>query len=200
MESADELEVLRQLERGEISAGEAAARLNAPPVIERTDTPPFDRTQLPTWIQQIGIWTLFIGVLMIVLGTWIVAATVHANVLWLIVGLPIILLGSLVSAIGASTFSGHWLYINVENARNRRKSVRFGIPFPMGLLRLGFWFARFAPAHSTRLNVGTSKMNFNAVWENSDELFDAIERELREGRGITIDVDDKDERVQVYII
>lgn len=200
MESADELEVLRQLERGEINAGEAEARLNASPVIERTDTPPFDRTQLPMWIRQIGLWTLFIGVLTIVLGTWIVAATVHANFLWLIVGLPIILLGSLISAIGASTFSGHWLYINVENARNRRKSVRFGIPFPMGLLRLGFWFARFAPAHSTRVHVGESKMNFNAVWENSDELFDAIEQELREGRGITIDVDDKDEHVQVYIV
>lgn len=200
MESSDRLEVLKQLERGEINANEAEVRLNAPSPVERVDTPPFDRTQLPAWVWQLGIWALSAGVLVVVFGAWIIATTVRANILWLIFGVPIVLLGSLIIAIGASTFAGHWLYINVENARNRRKSVRFGIPFPMGLLRLGLWFARFAPAHSTRLNVGTSKMNFNTIWENSDELFNAIERELREGRGITIDVDDKDERVQVYIV
>jgi hypothetical protein len=37
-------------------------------------------------------------------------------------------------------------------------------------------------------------------WDDSEQLFRALERELAEGRGVTIEVDDKNEHVQVYIV
>lgn len=201
MENSDQLGILKQLERGEISASEADARLNEPPLVEQIESPPFDRAQLPAWVGQIGFWAILIGVLVVILGTWIIAVTARANILWFLLGLPIVLLGALIISIGASAFSGHWLYVNVENSRRKNKSVRFGIPFPIGLLRLAMWFIQFAPVkRAGRVNLRNGARNFNAFLENPQEFVDAVERELRAGRGITIDVDDKGERVQVYIV
>lgn len=129
MESSDRLEVLKQLERGEINAGEAEARLTAPAPVERVDTPPLDRTQLPAWVWQLGIWTLSAGVLVVVSGAWIIATTVRANILWLLFGVPIVLLGSLIIAIGASTFAGHWLYSTSTSKMRATGANRFAWVF-----------------------------------------------------------------------
>lgn len=196
MENSDTLGVLKQLERGEISASEADARLNAPSV-ERIATPPFDKSELPYWVRMAWSIALIVGTLIVVLGTWIIAATAHANILWFLLGIPIVLLGSLIIMLGASVFSGHWLYVNVEESRKNRHAVRFAIPFPIGLLRLASWIAPWAikmTQNNIRINQG--KFDFN----DSAELITALERELREGRGITVDVDEPGERVQVYIV
>lgn len=200
MDKPDALGILQQLERGEISADEANARLNAPPV-ERIATPPFDRSQLPAWVRQIWLIPLTLGVLVVVLGTWIIAGPARDNILWFFIGLPVVLLGTLLTTIGASAFSGHWLYVNVQESRTRHRAIRFGLPFPLGLLRFALGLAQFKrPRPGARVNVSTSRMDFNAVWENPAEFIRVLERELDAGRGITVDVDDKDERVQVYIV
>ncbi len=201
MDNASTLGVLRQLERGEISAREADTRLTAPPLVERVDAPPFERVQIPAWAERIGIVVLTAGIAIVWFGAWIIAATVRANILWLLFGLPLVLLGSLLLAIGASGFSGHWLYVNVEPSRQHRRAFRFAFPFPIGLLRLGLWIAQWAQPHArARVRVCTARSKFDAFWDDPDELIDALERELREGRGIAIDVDDNDARVQVYIV
>jgi hypothetical protein len=201
MDNADTLGVLRQLERGEISADEADARLNAPPpMIEYDAAPHFDETEIPLWMRRIWVYPLIAGVLVVFFGAWIIATTVHANILWLVLGLPILLAGALLLALAASAHSEHWLYVNIENARKRRRAIRFGIPFPLGLVRLGLWFARFAMPRPRRAKVSTARMKFDAFWENPDDLFNALESELRSGRGMTVDVEDKGERVQVYIV
>jgi len=121
--------------------------------------------------------------------------------LWFLLGLPLVLLRSLLIAIGAGGFSGHWLYINVEPSRKHHHAIRFALPFPMGLLRLVLWIARFVQPHPrARVRVSTARSKFDALWDETDEFVDALEHELAEGRGITIDVDDNDERVQVYIV
>ncbi len=200
MENTDALGVLKQLERGEISADEADARLNAPPQIERDESPHFDESAIPIWIRRIWVYPLIAGVLIVLLGTWIIAATVHANILWFLLGLPMVLSGSLLIALAAGTHSAHWVYVNIENSRKHRRAIRFGIPFPMSLVRLGLWFARFkTPKPRANVNVSTSRIRFNTFWQDPDEFFGALERELKEGRGITVDVDDKNEHVQVYI-
>jgi len=193
MTNGDTLDVLKKLERGEINVNEADARLNEPSA-EPAAPPKFE---IPTWVRRIWIYPMILGVLTVLLGAWIIAATVNANILWLFVGLPVVLLGSLLLAITATLFSGHWLFVNIEQSRKRRRTIRFGFPFSMGLLRLGMFFAGRTKA---RMNIQTDRANFSAFWDKPDEFLQSIERELREGRGITIDVDDKDERVQVYIV
>jgi hypothetical protein len=201
MDNASTIGILRQLERGEISANEADTRLAAPPPVERVTAPPFDQLQIPTWVKRIGVTLLVAGIAFVLFGTWIIAVTVRANILWFLFGLPLVLLGSLLIAIGAGGFSGHWLYINVEESRKRHHAIRFALPFPMGMLRFGVWIARFAQPYSrARVRVSTARSKFDAFWDDPDEFINALERELAEGRGITVDVDDNDERVQVYII
>ena len=201
MDNTGTLGILRQLERGEISATEADTRLSVPPRVERVSAPPFDQIHLPAWLQRIWITLLIAGVVVVVFGAWIIAATVRANVLWLLFGVPFVLIGSLLLAIGAGGFSGHWLYINVEQTRKRHSTIRFALPFPLGLVRLGLWIARFVQPHQrARVHVNSSRSKFDALWDDPDEFIRALERELAEGRGITIDVDDPGNRVQVYIV
>jgi hypothetical protein len=201
MDNASTLDILQRLERGEISATEADTRLITSPPVERVAAPPFGGMVIPSWVYRIGIVVLTAGIAIVLFGAWIIAATVHANILWLLFGLPLVLLGSLVIAIGAGGFSGHWLYVNVEQSRKRQHAIRFALPFPMGLVRFGLWIVRIAQPHPrARVRVSTARSKFDAFWDDPDEFINALEHELAEGRGIAVDVDDQDARVQVYII
>lgn len=197
MDNSDTLGILEQLERGEINASEADARLNAPrPVIERDFTPRVDERDVPEWIRRLWVYPLLAGVLLVGFGAWIIVATVHANILWWLLGLPIVLLGSLVLAIAASARSGHWLFVNVKDAE--KHTIRFGIPLPLGLARVALWFARwFVPKSSFRM--GKNQRVFDN-WDDVNAILNAFEQELNERRGLTIDVDEDGERVQVYIV
>jgi hypothetical protein len=202
VDNADTIEILKQLERGEISANEAEIRLNAPPRVERMDAPPIEAEGAPQWVRRLWVYPLAAGILVVVFGAWIIAATVHANALWFLCGLPILLFGTFVLALAASVRSGHWMYVNIQASRKRRHNIRFGLPFPIGLLRGAVWMAKyFGQKPKARINLRSSRRNFGMTWsEDADAFFDALERELAEGCGVTIDVDDKDERVRVYIV
>ncbi len=200
LENSGTLGILKQLERGEIDATEADARLSAPPQIERDNEPRFDATDAPSWVRRLWSYPLVAGTVLVGLGAWIIVATVHANILWLVLGLPVVLLGAFVLAIAASARSGHWVYVNIKEA-GRRRNVRFGIPFPLGLIRFGLWVARwsgFRPRAHARANRHATDFNFD--WSDADAFIDALERELAERRGMTVDVDDNDEHVQVFIV
>ena len=201
MDNADTLGVLRQLERGEISATQADARLNEPPIVERIYSPDIDETGAPRWVRQLWFYPLIAGLLIVGLGVWIITATVHANILWFIFGLPILLLGTLIVSISASAQSGHWLYVHVNEGGKHRHNIRIGIPFPLGLLRGALWFAKLFGQHpKMNVNIHSRKIKFDAAWTEADAFLTTLERELAEGRGVTVDVNDKDERVQVYIV
>ena len=197
MDNSITLGILRQLERGEINANEAEARLETPvPQIERDLKPRLDEVDVPDWVRQLWIYPLTAGVLLVGFGGWVIAATVDANALWWLIGLPIVLLGSLVVAIAASAWSRHWLYVNIRDAGTH--NIRFGVPLPLGLARAALWIARwFVPMKSLRM--GKTRMGFDD-WDDVTEILDAFERELNERHGITVNVDDDDERVQVYIV
>lgn len=200
MENSNTLGVLRQLERGEISATEADARLNRPPEIDRDDDPPFEETGAPEWAQRLWFYPLTAGVLLVLLGAWISAATVDTNVLWLVLGLPIILLGSFLVAIAASAQSGHWIYVNIRGMGWRRHTIHFGIPFPLGLIRIALWTAQWFvdfPVVEPRLDPTHSYPKFD--WSDASSLIAELERELSR-RGITVDVDDQGGQVQVHIV
>lgn len=200
MENADALGILRQLERGEISAEQAGARLNEPPSVASDPAPSIPETGAPTWFRRLWFYPLLGGLLIVGLGTWIIMATVHANILWFFCGLPILLLGTLVLAISATAQSAHWLYVNIEGGR-RRRNLRFGIPFPLGLVRAALWLGGlFVPISNANFKVRGRSVKLGATWNDVKEFFTALEGELAQGRGITVDVDDLDERVQVYIV
>ncbi len=201
MDNSDTLGVLKQLEQGEITAAQADEKLNAPPPAERADAPRVEPTRAPAWARGFWVYALIAGMITVGIGAWIVVATVNANALWFLCGLPIVLIGSLVLAFAATMQSAHWVYVNVQSAGRRKRNVRFGIPFPFGLVRLGLWIAhRFKPHLRAKVNVRTSRTEFDAVWESAEEFLNAIERELKENRPLTVDVEDKNERVQVYIV
>jgi hypothetical protein len=194
MEQSSTLGILKQLERGEINANEANARLNTPvPGIEHDYEPSFE-TEAPQWVRRLWMYPLVVGLLIVGFGAWVIVATVDANILWWLVGLPIVLLGSFVIALSASAPWGHWLYVSVQN--NERHTIRLGIPLPLGLARMVLWVAQWVvPLKSLRF--GESRMGFDD-WNDITALLDAFERELNDRHGIAVQVDDE-ERVQVYI-
>jgi hypothetical protein len=194
MEQSNTLGILKQLERGEIDANQAEARLNAAaPAVERDYEPRFE-TEAPQWIRRLWMYPLTVGLLMVGFGAWVIVATVDANILWWLVGLPIVLLGTFVIALSASAPWGHWLYVSVQNAE--RHTFRIGIPLPLGLARVALWVAQWVvPLKSLRF--GESRVGFDD-WNDITALLDAFERELNEKNGIAVQVDDE-ERVQVYI-
>src|SRR5512142_2209913 len=192
--------ILKQLERGEISVEQADERLNEPPRVEQ-DSPPIPEVGAPAWFRRLWFYPLLGGLLIVGLGTGIITATVHANILWFVCGLPILLLGTLVLAIAATAQSAHWLYVNIEGGRRRRRNLRFGFPFPLGLVRGALWLGGlFVPVSPANFKVRGRAVKLGAAGNDVEGFLAALEGELAQGRGITIDVDDAGERVQVYIV
>jgi hypothetical protein len=94
----------------------------------------------------------------------------------------------------------HWVYINVEQAHGHPKSFRFAFPLPFGLVRAGLWFAARFVKSAPRGRVGFHARNWrwDMIWENMNGFLNALERESKEGRGISVNFDDKGQRVQLY--
>lgn len=202
MDNGDTLSILKQLEQGNISAEEAGARLDAPAPVERDYAPAFEETGTREWIRRMWVYPLLVGLVIVAFGSWVIYSTVHANALWFVCGLPILLLGTLVLALAASAESGHWLYVNIQGSQNHPRSFRLGIPFPLGLARVALWLVRLLGLRppSARIKVHGHGTRGSWSWADADALLSALDRELQEHRGISVDVDDLNERIQVYIV
>ncbi len=200
MDETEQLGILKQLERGEISAEQAEERFHAPPDIERDYQPRAEGA--PDWIQRLWIYPLAAGLGIVGVGAWIISATARANVLWFVCGLPLVLFGSLVLALAAAmTTTGHWLYVDIQGRGAHHHNMRFGTPFPLGLVRGGLWLALHLGAHPrAKFRVRGRTVGFDANWEEANAFLTELERELTRGNGVTVDVDDRDERVQVYLV
>ncbi len=199
MNDDDKLVILKQLERGEISAEQAEERFRASPEIERDYHPRAEGA--PDWIQRLWVYPLVAGLVIVGAGAWIIAATAHANVLWFVCGLPLVLFGSFVLALAAATTAGHWLYVDIQGRGPHHHNMRFGVPFPLGLVRGALWLALRLGAHPrARFRVRGRTVGFNASWAEADAFLTELERELTQGNGVTVNVEDRDERVQVYLV
>ena len=200
MDNSDTIGILKRLERGEISAAQANEWLDHP-TVERDYVPPVEHKGAPEWARRYWVYPLIGGLLIVGLGAWIIAATVHANILWFLLGLPILLLGCLIVTVAASAQAAHWLYVDVRGGKGEPHNVHIAIPFSMSLLRGGLWLARFFGVRpKANMSVKGSPVRLEALWNDADGFLTELEKELHEGRGFTVDVDDKDERVQVYIV
>lgn len=200
MDNSDTLGVLKKLANGEISAAEADERLNSPPPVERDYSPPEPQPGAPEWVRRLWVYPLAAGLLVVGVGVWMIVATMHANVLWFLCGLPVLLLGTMIVAISAGAQSGHWLYVGINAEGKRRHPIRIAIPFPLGMIRGALAIARFFVKNPGAVFKFGRKNNLNATWEDAEEFVTALERELRQGHVVAVDVNDKNERVQVYIV
>ena len=201
MDNSDTLGILQQLERGEITPEEANVRLEAPYQVERIDLPTVELDAAPNWIRQLWVYPLISGLIGVGIGAWIIVSTVHANALWFVCGLPIVLIGALVVALAATARAGHWLYVNVQASRKHKHAFRLAIPFPLGLVRMALWFAKiFVPHPQAQMGFRSRDRDFKMDWADIDAFLDALERELVEHRGVKVDVDDNGERVQVFMV
>jgi hypothetical protein len=198
MDDARTLEILKQVERGELAAEQANARLNAPPTVEREYMPRVEAAQAPSWVRAIWIYLLVSGLAVVGIGAWIIAATSNVNLLWLLCGLPILLLGALILALGADLQSAHWVYINVAQSRRSKRPIRIAVPFPIGLVKFGLWIVKwFKPDLKIKMGKAGS---FNASWQDVEDFIKEVERTLSKDGGMSVDVDDNGERVQVHIV
>ncbi len=200
MDNAGTLDILKKLEQGEITAREADEKLA--PKVERVAEPPTEKTRAPEWMRRPWLYPFAAGMLGVGIGAWIIASTVNANALWFACGLPVVLLSSFVLVFAAAMQASYWIYIRVQSQGQRqRHQVNFAIPFPFGFALVALGIARrLKPNLRARMNVETSRVQFAAQWEKAEAFFDAIERELKQGRGVSVDIEDGDERVQVYIV
>lgn len=199
MEDSRTLDILKKLESGELDAAQANERLSAPPTVERDYVPRFEETQAPGWMRAIWIYLLLSELAIVGIGVWIIIATVNVNVLWFLCGLPILIFGALVLALGADLQHAHWVYVHVAQSRKGNRPIRIAVPFPMGLVRFGMWIAKiFKP--KLQIKLGKHSSGFNASWQDIEEFMKEIERALSKEGGISVDVDDKGERVQVHIV
>lgn len=199
MNDIDKLGILKQLERGEISAEQAEERFRASPDVEPDYRPRAE--DAPDWVRRLWIYPLVAGLVIVGAGAWIIAATAGANVLWFVCGLPLVLFGSFVLALAAAATAGHWLYVDIQGRGAHHHNMRFGLPFPLGLVRGVLWLALHLGAHPrAAFRMGGRTVGFDASWAEADALLTELERELAEGHGVTINVDERDERVQVYLV
>jgi hypothetical protein len=202
MDNAGTLQVLKQLERGEIRAEEADARLNpASRLIERDYVPRTERMSVPQWAQELWQYPLMTGIGLVVLGAWVVAATARINALWLVLGLPLVLFGCLLMALAAGMRSRHWVFISIRRDGRHGHNIDFGLPFPIGLLRGVLGIARCA-LKNQKIRLGYNGRTFSGEsdWADLDALFAELERELETQPGLNVDVEDDGEHVQVYFI
>ena len=51
-----------------------------------------------------------------------------------------------------------------------------------------------------QINLGKHAGGFNASWKDIEEFVQEIERALTKEGGVSVDVDDQGERVQVHIV
>ncbi len=200
MNDTHQLGILKQLERGEITAEQAEERFHTPPDLERDYRPRAEGA--PDWVRRLWVYPLMAGLAIVGVGAWIIAATARANVLWLVCGLPLVLFGSFVLALAAATTTtGHWLYVDIQRKGPHHHNMRFGVPFPLGLARGALWLAMRLGAHPrAAFRVRGRTFGLDASWTEADAFLTELERELTQGHGVTVNVDERDERVQVYLV
>ncbi|HEY6041006.1 MAG TPA: hypothetical protein VIX58_02655 [Anaerolineae bacterium] len=149
-------------------------------------------THMPIPVRRYWIYLLGAGTFIVLMGAWVMVAN-PASAWWWLCGLPVLFLGTLVVWLAENARSGHWVYVNV-NAKGQKAThhVRVVSPLPIGLARGGLSVARrFTPRLDRTLNEKGVDV---------DAILVALDQGLTDDQGISIEVDEDDSEVQVYIV
>ncbi len=140
------------------------------------------------------LWLLIplgIGVLVTVLGGWIMVLNMHPssfNAWFYCLGLPVVLLGVAIMAAGSASQTARWIYLRVEQKPGERpRHIVLGFPLPLGLAA---WILR---------NFGHYIPNMEK--STVDEIFMALEQTTSSDSPLVVNVDEGEggNRVQVYL-
>jgi hypothetical protein len=134
---------------------------------------------------------LTIGILVTVLGGWIMYANMHPSSFdaWFYcLGLPMVLVGVAIMAAGPASQTARWIYVRVEQKPGQRpRHIVLGLPLPLGLAG---WILR---------NFGHYIPNLDQSMV--DEIFMALDQTTSSDSPLVVNVDEGDggNRAQVYL-
>jgi len=134
---------------------------------------------------------LAIGILVTVLGGWIMYANLHPssfNAWFYCLGLPVTLVGVAIMAAASASQAARWIYLRVEQKPGEYpRYIVLGFPLP---LRLAAWILRTFGRYIPNLDRSTV-----------DEIFDVLDRTTSSDAPLMVNVDEGDggNRVQVYL-
>jgi hypothetical protein len=176
--------------------GPAASKSAAAPAPEVVDEKP--RREPDPEITRVAekgrrLWyvPLAAGIVLMVLGGFIMYGTIHPtgfSAWFYCLGLPVLLLGVAVTAVGAASRTSRWIFLHVEQKPGERpQRIVFGFPLP---LRLTAWFLRTFRSYIPDLER-----------TSADEILVALEETTSTDAPLVVNVDEGDdgEKVQVYI-
>lgn len=207
MSSEERKKILQLVEDGKISAQEAASLMRAldddeqnaeeeieivQPVAssgyERTEAPEFD--QIKTRARRFALIPLWVGVLITVFSATIIYAIQQSagTNFWFYFMIIPMMIGVLLIALGSGGRSSRWLYINVDR-RNAKpgdgpRTITLGFPLPLGLA--GWFFNAFG-------------QDIHGLGDKGQAIAEMIEATRNSKEPFMVNVDDDDERIQVYI-
>ena len=189
----EQLQILKMLEAGRISAEEAATLLaaletgegDAPAEMAALQPESIERQENP-WA-RFWIYPLMAGALVLLVGALVIgwASAIDAARGWLVCGWLPLLLGLSVVLLAWWARNATWLHVRVSEGGRRK--VAFSFPVPLALAAWGIRVAQpFVP-----------QLRDTGV----DDLIVALRDSTSEGEPFFIDVEDDEEgeRVQVYI-
>lgn len=131
-----------------------------------------------------------IGLLVTVLGGWIMYSNLHPssfNGWFYCLGLPVVLLGVALMAVGSASQTARWIYVRVEQEPGKHpQHIVLGLPLPLGLAG---WVLR---------NFGHFIPNMDRT--TVDEIILALDQTTSSDSPLVVNVDEGDggNRAQVY--
>jgi len=174
------MEILDQLDAGQIDASEAARRLSEEGV------PPKQQAEVPSLPNRWRYWwtiPLSIGFAMCVTG-WGMS---QLGGWWWVCAGPLLVLGAVVMILSAATYKSPWVHVRVKTGEDKwPRRIAISLPLPLGLTaRILRW-------------RGLSFGGLDAT--TIDDLILALEANLSAGEPIYIEVDEGESGEQVKII
>lgn len=208
MSSEERKKVLDMVAEGKINAEEAARLMRVldeaaeqpieviPPVAaapgwEKVDAPEFEQVQRRA--RRFSGAFVWIGVITIVLSAWAMSAILQSagvNFWFICMSMPLFL-GILFLALGASSRTSRWIYVDVDRRNSHDgdgpKHITLAFPLPLGFVS---WFIK----NFGHLIDGLKDQNIDMVLQAI-----AATREMTEPIIVNVDNHDDGEKVQVFI-
>jgi len=176
----DAMEILQQVENGELDAATAASML------EDAQPEPVDERASEIPGRWSGWWLIPFAITLVVIAAGIGLGQVGGW--WWLLAAPLLVIGGLVLTLLLASLGSPWVHIRVHTGQDSwPRRIAISLPLP---LRVTAWGLRTFGVHIPGLEH-----------TSLDELLLALEEGLTSGEPIQIDVDEGEsgERVQVFL-